>query len=94
MSEVRLVNIAKKKEKEEDKDDEEDSKPLSWGVKKPKAPSAPTHARDQARMDKGKEKVNEKSTMAVRSYTTKGTEKKLLGDAVKASKQKHAYKKR
>lgn len=64
------------------------------GVKKPKAPSAPTHARDQARMDKGKEKVNEESIIAVRSYTTKGTEKKLLGDAVKASKQKHEYKKR
>lgn len=44
-------------------------------------------------MDKGKEKVSEGSTTVVRSYTTRGTEKKFLGDVTKASKKKHEYKK-
>lgn len=42
MSEVQPVNIAKKEEKLEDEDDEKHSRPLSWRVKRPLIPSAPT----------------------------------------------------
>lgn len=63
-------------------------------MKKPVVPSSPAPTRDQVRKDKGKRKISEEGTAVIRSYSTRESKRKLLGDAMKASKQKHAYKKR
>lgn len=38
--------------------------------------------------------MTEETTVVVRSYTTRGTEKKLLSDAMSVNKRKHVLKKR
>lgn len=50
--------------------------------------------KDQVKIDKEKEKVFSDNTTIVRSYTTSGTEKKLLGDAMTANRQKHISRKK
>lgn len=78
---------------EEDEDDEEDNVPLKWRKKKPDAPPVSALAKDQEEKGKGKEKMTEESVVVMRSYTTRGTEKKLLSDTMVSSREKHAMKK-
>lgn len=46
VSEVRPVHVVAVKEKDDDDDDEENSRLLSWSVRNPEVPFAPTPSRD------------------------------------------------
>lgn len=94
VSEARPVNVAQEEESVASEDDEEDSRPLSQSLKKPVVTSSPVPARDQVRKDEGKRKMSGEGAAVVRSYSTRGTERKLLNNVMKASRQKHVYKKR
>lgn len=64
-------------------------------MRRPVIPSTPAPTRDHVRPDKGKAKASEgKVSAIIQSYTTRGIEKKLLGDAMKATRQEHISKKR
>lgn len=67
---------------------------MYWKVRKPRIASDPVSTRDQAKTNNGKDKICEQNAEITRCDTTQGTEKKLLGDAMRASKQKHIAKKR
>lgn len=81
-------------EEEEDEDDEDDNNTLSWKVKKPRFASAPASTRDQARTNKGKNKICEETVEITRCYMTQGTEKKMLSDAMITRKKKYTSKSR
>lgn len=95
VGEIQPLNVAEAKEYVQGDDDEEDNMPLSWRMKRPSVHFEPVSTMDHVSQDKGKGNfAKSRSSVVVRSYTTRGTEKKLLGDAMKASRQKQISKKR
>lgn len=93
VSEVRLVNVV---EKEANADDNNDEKriPLAWQRKRSHVSCTFAPIRDQVGTNKGKNKVTSENAAVIRSYTTRDSEKKLLGDAIKSSRKTYAYKKK
>lgn len=51
-------------------------------------------SKDQVGSQKGKEKVSDEALIVRRTYSMRGMEKNVLGDAMKASHKKHAAMKR